>query len=71
VYLYDYYDSETKFTSMERTTGFHIAIMARFIARNKVSAGVVPVELAVPGLQIAEECRKRGMIVTAKTQNLS
>ncbi len=67
--LFDYYDPQTEFTSMERTTGFHIAIMARFIAQHKVPAGVVPVELAVPGSQIAEECRKRGMIVTAETQN--
>ncbi|MCI0612782.1 saccharopine dehydrogenase NADP-binding domain-containing protein, partial [bacterium] len=68
--LFDYYDSQTEFTSMERTTGFHIAIMARFIAQHKVPAGVVPVELAVPGSQIAEECRKRGMIVTAETKSL-
>jgi lysine 6-dehydrogenase len=68
--LFDYYDPQTEFTSMERTTGFHIAIMARFIAQHKVPAGVVPVELAVPGSQIAEECRKRGMIVTAETKSL-
>ena len=67
--LFDYYDPETEFTSMERTTGFHIAMMARFIAQHKVLTGVIPVELAVPGSQIAEECRKRGMTVTAETQN--
>jgi lysine 6-dehydrogenase len=69
--LFDYYDPQTEFTSMERTTGFHLAIMARYIAQHKVPAGGVPVELAVPGEQIAEECRKRGMIVTAKIQNRS
>jgi lysine 6-dehydrogenase len=68
--LFDYYDPQTEFTSMERTTGFHIAIMARFIAQHKVPAGVVPVELAVPGSRIADECRKRGMIVTAETKSL-
>jgi lysine 6-dehydrogenase len=65
--LFDYYDPQTEFTSMERTTGFHLAIMAQYIARHKVPAGAVPVELAVPGSQIADECRKRGMIITTKT----
>lgn len=67
--LFDYYDPATNFTSMERTTGFHVAIMARFVAQRKVSPGAIPVELAVPGVQIAEECRKRGMIVTVAFQH--
>jgi lysine 6-dehydrogenase len=66
--LFDYYDPQTEFTSMERTTGFHLAIMARFIAQHKVPSGAVPVELAVPGSQIGEECRKRGMIITTETR---
>jgi len=69
--LFDYYDPQTEFTSMERTTGFHLAIMARFIAQHKVPSGAVPVELAVPGSQIAEECRKRGMIITTETHHRS
>jgi lysine 6-dehydrogenase len=66
--LFDYYDPQTEFTSMERTTGFHLAIMARYIAQHKIPAGAIPVELAVPGSQIADECRNRGMIITTETR---
>jgi lysine 6-dehydrogenase len=58
--LFDYYDESTGFTAMERTTGWHAAIMAGFIARGQTSQGGVPVELAVPGTQFVEELRKRG-----------
>ena len=58
--LYDYYDEATGFTAMERTTGWHAAIMAGFIARDQTPKGGVPVELAVPGPLFAEEFRRRG-----------
>src|SRR5579859_400365 len=58
--LFDYYDETTGFTAMERTTGWHAAIMAAFIARGLVPRGAVPVELAVPGPTFVEEFRKRG-----------
>lgn len=58
--LYDYYDEATGFTAMERTTGWHAAIMAGFIARGQAPRGAVPVELAVPGALFAEEFRRRG-----------
>ncbi len=45
---------------MERTTGWHAAIMAGFIARGQTPKGGVPVELAVPGPLFAEEFRRRG-----------
>jgi lysine 6-dehydrogenase len=58
--LFDYYDKTTGFTSMERTTGWHAAIMAGFMAHRQTPSGGVPVELAVPSQVIAEEFRKRG-----------
>ena len=59
--LFDYYDEDTGFTSMERTTGWHAAIMAGFMARRQTPLGGVPVELAVPGQVFVEEFRKRGL----------
>lgn len=61
--LFDYYDPATNFTSMERTTGFHAAIMAHAIASKRVPAGSIPVELALPGKTVIDECKKRGMTV--------
>ncbi len=58
--LFDYYDETTGFTAMERTTGWHAAIMAGFIARRQTPTGGVPVELTVPGATFVEEFRKRG-----------
>ena len=58
--LFDYADEQTGFTAMERTTGWHAAIMAGFMARGQTSRGGVPVELAVPGQTFIEEFRKRG-----------
>jgi lysine 6-dehydrogenase len=59
--LLDRYDPTTGFTAMERTTGWHAAIMAGFIARGQTSRGGVPVELAVPPNAFLVELRKRGL----------
>jgi lysine 6-dehydrogenase len=61
--VFDYFDEQTGFTAMERTTGWHAAIMAIFAARGEIAKGVVPVERAVSGKRILEECRARGMTV--------
>jgi len=58
--LFDYFDEATGFTAMERTTGWHAAIMAGFMARRQTPLGGVPVELAVPGQVFVDEFRKRG-----------
>ncbi len=58
--LFDHYDETTGFTAMERTTGWHAAIMAGLIARGQTPRGAIPVELAVPGPLFVEEFRKRG-----------
>jgi lysine 6-dehydrogenase len=59
--VFDYYDEATGFTAMERTTGWHAAIMAIFAARGEIAKGAVPVERAVSGKRVLEECRARGM----------
>jgi lysine 6-dehydrogenase len=58
--LFDWYDEATGFTSMERTTGWHAAILSQAQARGQTPRGGVPVELAVPGPVFAEELKKRG-----------
>jgi len=45
---------------MERTTNWHAAIMAGFMARRQTPSGAVPVLLAVTGQTFVEEFRKRG-----------
>lgn len=62
--LFDYYDPQTEFTSMERTTGWHAAIVASMMAHGEIAKGAVPVELAVPGKRMMKECRDRGMQIT-------
>ena len=59
--LFDYFDEATGFTAMERTTGWHASIMAILAARGEIAKGAVPVERAVSGKRVLEECRARGM----------
>ena len=40
--MLDYLDPATGFSAMERTTGFHMAIVAQAIGEGGVSAGAVP-----------------------------
>jgi lysine 6-dehydrogenase len=58
--LFDRYDEATGFTAMERTTGWHAAIICAAQARGQTPRGGVPVELAVPGPAFALELLKRG-----------
>lgn len=62
----DYYDEETGFSAMERTTGFHGAIVAIMNAKGITPKGVKPVEVGVPGSLFVEEMRKRGIEMTEK-----
>lgn len=66
VELFDTYDEATGFTAMERTTGWHAAIMAGFIARGVTSRGALPVEAAVPSARFVGELEKRGLNVTVR-----
>ena len=59
--LMDFYDEDTGFTAMERTTGWDAAIVAGMMAREQTPRGAVPVELAVPPVLFVEELGKRGI----------
>lgn len=58
--LFDRYDEATGFTAMERTTGWHAAIICAAQAHGLTPRGGVPVELALPGPAFADELLKRG-----------
>ena len=64
--LVDFYDEQTGFTAMERTTGWDGAIVAGMMARGQTPRGAVPVELAVPPALFVEELAKRGIQVETK-----
>ena len=64
--LLDFYDEETGFTAMERTTGWDGAIVAGMMARGQTPRGAVPVELAVPPALFVEELAKRGIPVETR-----
>ena len=64
--LIDYYDEATGFTAMERTTGWHGAMVAILNAQGKTPRGVNPVELGVPGPLLVAEMKKRGFKMTEK-----
>jgi lysine 6-dehydrogenase len=59
--LMDFYDEDTNFTAMERTTGWDAAIVAGMMARGQTPRGAVPVELAIPPDLFVEELGKRGI----------
>lgn len=59
--LIDRYDETTGFTSMERLTGWHAAIVAEMIAMGRVPPGAYPVELGVPAEPFVGEARRRGI----------
>jgi lysine 6-dehydrogenase len=61
--LIDFYDEETGFTAMERTTGWDAAIVAGMMARGQTPRGAVPVELAVPPEAFVRELARRGIEV--------
>jgi lysine 6-dehydrogenase len=58
--LRDLPDPTTGFTAMERTTGFHAAIVAAMAARGEIAPGVWPPELACAPEPMMAEFRTRG-----------
>lgn len=64
--LVDRYDETTGFTAMQRLTGWHAAIMAIAAVGGETAKGVVPVELALPGRRVVEECGRRGFAIGEK-----
>jgi len=61
VEVIDFFDESTGFSAMERTTGWHAAIMAIFNARGVTPRGVKSVETAVPAPLFVQELIKRGI----------
>ena len=61
--MLDLHDEATGFSAMERTTGFHLAIVAGMLARGHIALGAVPLEVAVPARRMVEEVAMRGMRV--------
>ena len=59
----DFYDEKTGFSSMERTTGWSIAIVALMMADGRAKKGAVPLELAISSSEFVQELRRRGFDV--------
>lgn len=59
--LMDFYDPESGFTAMERTTGWHAAIVAGMMARGETPKGAVPLERAVDPERFLAEWLRRGI----------
>ena len=68
VELVDRADEATGFTSMERLTGWHAAIVAEMIAHGRIPPGAHPVELGVPAGPFVEEGRRRGLRITEEVR---
>ena len=64
--LIDFYDEETGFTAMERTTGWDGSIVAIMMAHGFIQKGAIPVELAIPGEEFVAELKKRGLNLTVR-----
>jgi lysine 6-dehydrogenase len=62
--LMDFYDPETGFRAMERTTGWPASIVAQMQARGLVQPGAAPLETAVPPGPFLAELGKRGFNMT-------
>jgi lysine 6-dehydrogenase len=59
--IHDHQDLETGFTSMERLTGFSIAIYAAEIAAGNIETGALRYENAMTGTRFVEEIQRRGI----------
>jgi len=68
VELIDYYDQTTGFTAMQRTTGWHLSIVAAMMAKEEIPVGSMPLELAVPAEAFVREARIRGFHITEQTR---
>lgn len=71
VEVIDYYDPKTRFTAMQRLTGWHMSIVAAMMAKGEVPLGSLPLELAVPGEPFVREARRRGIKVREEMVDVS
>jgi lysine 6-dehydrogenase len=69
--IHDRQCESTGFSSMERTTGFSIAIHAIALARGMVPPGAVRYENALDGGSVLEELRNRGVEITERSSAIS
>ena len=65
--MLDYYDDETQFSAMERTTGWSASIVAIMMAQGETPRGAKPLEIAVPGHLFVKELEQRGIKLIEKT----
>ncbi len=68
--LLDKHDEATGFAAMERTTGFHLAIVAAMMAAGEVPVGATALEHAVDPERMVEELHRRGMRPTLSVKQL-
>lgn len=59
--IFDKQDEKTGFTSMERLTGFSMAIVAIAIAEGKVEKGAIRYENAMTGVEFVQQLQRRGI----------
>jgi lysine 6-dehydrogenase len=64
VEVIDYFDEQTGFTAMERSTGWSAAIVAEMMARGDTPRGAGGVESMVPARPFVKQLRRRGVNVT-------
>lgn len=69
--LIDKYDEKTGFTSMERVTGWHTAIMLEMAIQGKAKKGVHGLETAVNPAEFIAEAKKRGFTITEQLYPVS
>jgi lysine 6-dehydrogenase len=64
VELIDYYDDQTGFTAMERSTGWSGAIVAEMMAHGQTPRGAGGVESFVPPAEFVKALRRRGVHIS-------
>lgn len=67
--LVDFFDEETGFTAMQRTTGWDGAIVAAMMARGETPAGAVPRETSIDRQRYVEELGRRGLGVEVEIRS--
>jgi lysine 6-dehydrogenase len=69
--MIDYYDEKNNITSMMRTTGYPVSIIAQMIEDGSISSyGVFGGEEIVPTNKFFDELKKRDIIIDKKTEVL-
>ena len=68
VELFDFYDDETGFTAMERSTGWSAAIVAEMMARGETPRGAGGVESMVPVRPYVRELQRRDYTISENVE---